>query len=241
MRLICFPSVGAGPSAFRGWDAFLPMSIDVVPAQLAGRGRRASEPALRDMASVVADLFSSLELADAPDPFALFGHSMGALIAFEVARHLRHAGGPAPVGLVVSGHRAPHPAADDVPLSSLDDEAFVAVVKDLGGTPEEVLADPDLLRYLLPTMRADCEVVDTYELAAEAPLDVPLLALGGTADPTVSEEQLRAWSEHTTSDFACELHPGEHFFLNDHLPEVLRTIGDFLVRHLAAVTPSAPG
>jgi medium-chain acyl-[acyl-carrier-protein] hydrolase len=232
VRLLCFPSAGSGTAAFRGWSDLLPLFVEVVPVELPGRGRRATEPACRRMNDLVDDVFDQV-ISDTAADIALFGHSMGALVAFEVARELRRRREPAPIGLFVSSHRAPHLTTDDlVPPSSLNDDALVALARSLGGTPDILFDEPDAVRYFLPILRADCELVDSYQLIDEDPLDIPLIAFGGNDDPTVSGNQLRAWNVHTAAEFSCHTYSGGHFYYSNKLDEMLRAVSDVLVERI---------
>ncbi len=156
-------------------------------------------------------------------PFALFGHSMGALIAFELARRLR-AIGLAPVQLFVSGCRAPHLPSRSPDRHTLPDREFRTAVEELGGIPPELLTEPELLDVMLPTLRADCTLTETYACSRQAPLSCPITAFGGHHDEEVPPEDVQAWSQHTTGPFRAHLLPGNHFFVNTARPDLLRLL-----------------
>jgi medium-chain acyl-[acyl-carrier-protein] hydrolase len=147
-------------------------------------------------------------------PFAFFGHSMGGLIAFELARKLRRAGDPMPVHLFLSGRRAPDWPPARPPIYHLPDKEFRQEVRLLQGTPEEVLNNEELMQILLPALRADFSVCETYVYAAEAPLDIPLTVFGANQDPEVDRAGLEAWQKHTTGSMHLRIFEGNHFFLH---------------------------
>jgi medium-chain acyl-[acyl-carrier-protein] hydrolase len=146
-------------------------------------------------------------------PFAFLGHSTGALLAYEIARRLRREGEPAPAHLIASGRWAPHLRDPEPPVNALPRDELVAALRRYGGTPEEVLQHGELLDLMLPLLRADFSVGDNYVYAPEPPLEVPITAIGGVADPRVTRESLVAWGEHTAAGFEHHMFPGDHFFL----------------------------
>lgn len=157
-------------------------------------------------------------------PFALFGHSLGGLISFELARLLRRDYGKAPVHLFVAGCAAPQLSDSQPPIHNLPEPEFVAELRRLKGTPEGVLRQPELMRMLLPCLRADFEMGATYQYAAGEPLACPISAFGGLADPEISRADLEGWREHMTATFVARMLPGEHFFLLDTRAQLLQMI-----------------
>jgi medium-chain acyl-[acyl-carrier-protein] hydrolase len=147
-------------------------------------------------------------------PFAFFGHSMGALISFELARQLRRQHAPGPIALFVSAHRAPQRPAPNPPVHSLPQDEFVEELRRLNGTPEAVFQDAELMQLLLPTLRADFAVCETYTYMPEEPLECPILAFGGLQDHEVSRDDLAAWRAQTHRTFKLRMVPGDHFFLH---------------------------
>jgi surfactin synthase thioesterase subunit len=215
LRLFCFPWAGAGPAIFREWSALLPATIELHAICPPGRERRIDEPALPTIDAVAEATVAALR----PylfQPFALFGHSFGALVAFEVARALRRAGSPAPEHLFVSGRPAPQLAERREPLHRLGDDDFLrAMVARYDGISREILAERELVELVLPTLRADVQAAETYQYRPEPPLPGPITALGASNDSEVPESDLHAWAEHTQGRFDCSIFPGEHFFVND--------------------------
>lgn len=219
-RLLCLPHAGAGASVFVSWRHAAPPDVGVCPVQLPGRETRLGDPVYHRMDDLVADLLPLL-LPLADRPMALFGHSMGALAAFELARAMRAAGLPAPVRLVVSGRAAPHLADRHPVLHRLPTAQLVDELRELGGTPEQVLDDPAIMSRLLPFLRADFGLNENYRYVAEPPLTTPLNVYGGTTDPRASVAELAGWRAMTSDRFDLHTVPGGHFAVFDHVAAVL--------------------
>lgn len=213
LRLFCFPYAGAGAHLFRDWHAELPTGVEVYPVQFPGRGNRMRERPFTNLLALVKAAASEL-LPYFDKPFAFFGHSMGALVSFELARLLRRIDGPLPCHLFVSGCRAPQ-TPDPVPPSyNLPDPELVELLKKMNGTSPELFNNPELLQIVLPLMRADFSVCQTYVYSPEPPLNIPLTVYGGRYDEEVSSEFLQLWDYQTTSTSKVRILPGDHFFLN---------------------------
>jgi medium-chain acyl-[acyl-carrier-protein] hydrolase len=228
LRLFCFPYAGNGAHAYRGWERELPEDVHVCPVQLPGRPGRLSEPAFTDMRPLVEATLAAL----APfmsEPFVFFGHSMGGLLAYELARALRRSGRPLPLHLFMSGTPAPHLQKGDRHLHELPDEQFLDEIARLNGTPPEVLADAELRALVLPTLRADFAVMERYSWMPEPPLDVPITAYAGKDDATAPAGDLSAWREHSSSSFCMRLLPGDHFFLHSQRSTLLTRLAADLV------------
>ncbi len=232
LRLFCFPHAGAGASAYRLWPSSVDPDVEVCRIQYPGREDRLSEPLYTDLHPLVETLSGVIAGVD-DAPFAFYGHSVGALIAFEVARSLRRAGRPGPVSLFVSGRQAPH-LPQRPALSGLPEAEFVERVNQYGSLPDVLLRDPDLRALFIGILRADLRLLDTYRYTADEPLDCPLWAAGGSQDPTVSKVELDAWSQHTCRDFQISMFPGKHFFLHEQphafLQELNRALRSLLVQ-----------
>ncbi|SDU46317.1 thioesterase II family protein [Stappia sp. ES.058] len=214
LDLHCLAFAGGSVQSFRPWGAFLPAAIALTGLELPGRGLRADDPPAPGLSPLLDELVARIA-AGPPRPMALFGHSMGALLAFELARRLRHEGRPEPVALFVCGHAAPHIAANRSgtgDLHVLDDAALVRQLRAWGGTPPDLLDDPALLERILPPLRADLEICETYTLEDGPPLDIPIFAYAGEADETEPVDAVRAWGEHTRAAFRFTSFPGGHFF-----------------------------
>ncbi len=161
-------------------------------------------------------------------PFAFFGHSMGGLVSFELARLLRREYGLSPVHLFVSAHRAPQVPDPDAPIHALPNPEFLQELRRYNGTPEAVLENAELMQLLLPTLRADFAVVETYAYTPEQPLDCPITAFGGLDDREVSSNELEAWREQTKASFVLKMFPGDHFFLDSAKPLLLQSLSQKL-------------
>ncbi|WP_018350250.1 thioesterase II family protein [Longispora albida] len=225
LRVICLPFAGGGATAYRDWPAQLPDWAEVSTVCLPGRGARFAEEPHRSTATLIPALLGALRPRE---PYVLFGHSMGALTAFELCRALRAEGRPLPLGLVVSGRRAPHlrrPA--HIPdLHSLPEPALLDRLRSYGGTPEELLANTELLELFLPALRADFELVETHQYTVAEPLGIPIVAYAGLDDASTPPGSAEAWGQHTSAGFRWELFPGGHFFLFDGLTVVKQLSGD---------------
>ena len=227
LRLFCFPYAVGGASIYRTWSSYLPEDIEVCPIYLPGRESRFNEPAFTRVSPLVRVLAHVLR-SYLDVPYALFGHSMGALISFELARYLRQARMPEPTHLFVSAHRAPQLPDMQPSLSNLPDSAFLEQLAQYGGTPHEILQQTEFLQMMLPTIRADFTLCRDYSYDDEPPFAYPVTAFGGIDDRTVSEQELQAWREQTQSNFALHMFPGDHFFLREHARELVQYIGETL-------------
>jgi len=212
LRVFCLPFAGGSARSYGPLATALGDRTDVCAIEYPGRGSRFGEPLLRSLDALVAQLGPQL-LPWMGGPFALLGYSMGAHVAFELARWLRRHGGPSPTRLLVAAARAPHLADPRPPTYALPEAAFIAELRALNGTPSEVLAHPELMELLLPILRADTEVIQTHRYRDEPPLDVPITAFGGTRDPLASTAEQEAWGAQTTAGFELHLFSGDHFFM----------------------------
>ena len=221
-RLFCFPHAGGGASQIldlSGWAA--------VPVRLPGRESRLAEAPFERMGPLVAALVDNIE-PYLDRPFAFFGHSMGAAVAFELARELRRRSRPLPNLLIASGARAPQFRRHHVPPPAPSREAFVEELRRLQGIPSEVLCDPALMRAILPALEADAALYRNYVYAEDEPLSMPILAYGGVDDPNVRREHLDAWAVQTTASFAVRVFPGGHFYLTTAREAFLQALGSDL-------------
>ncbi|MDT3395983.1 alpha/beta fold hydrolase [Streptomyces sp. B1866] len=237
-RLLCLPYAGGGASAYRGWQAAAPRGLRVCPLEPPGRGRRLLEAPFTRLAPLVRSLTE--DLAGVLDrPYALFGHSMGALIAFELARALRQRGLPPPVRLFVSGSAAPEVPRHRPGLRHATGAQIREELRSLGGTPPELLANDELMDLVLPALRADFSLLETYEYRVRPPLPVPITVFGGRSDPSVRLPQLYPWRGHGAAGTRLLMLPGDHFFLHTATAAVWREIRTDLAHDLPAGLPGA--
>ena len=229
-RLYCFPYAGGSASAYRSWADIMPQGVELVAYQLPGRSERISEPAATDIRASVPEVASAIAADICDGPYGLFGHSMGASLAYEVALELRRQGAEGPRLLALSGRRAP---SCDIEKHNeyreLSDDLFLDKIQSLGGTPAQLLENPDILELILPTLRADFIADETYMARPTVPLDCQFLVFGGNADPVTPVPSLRPWEEFSAGQATVHIYPGGHFFLWDHAPEILQLISTRLI------------
>jgi surfactin synthase thioesterase subunit len=233
LRLLCFPYAGGGAVIYRSLAKRLSPKIEVCPIQLPGRANRFSEPAFTRMEDLVAAL--ERDLAPLFDkPFALFGHSMGAVISYELARTLMARRGLEPRHLFVAGRRGPQVPSPRAPIYNLPDDRFIAELRALSGTPQEVLDNPELMAIALPLLRADFEVSERYAAGPGPTLRCPITALAGAGDHETPPALMEPWREATTGPFKLIACPGDHFFIHAQESLVADAINAGLARDLAA-------
>jgi len=223
LRLFCFPYAGSGVMIYHNWAEQLPSDVEVYLARLPGREGRLREAPLTRLTQLVHLLNAEIRPL-LNKPFAFFGHSMGAVIAFELARILRRESGIEPQHLFISGRRAPQLPRDEPITYHLPETEFIEAVRNLNGTPTEVLDHPELMNLMIPLLRADFEVCQTYSYVPGAPLSCDMTIFGGLQDPDVPRESLVGWSEQTTGACSVRMLPGDHFFLHSSQALLLRVI-----------------
>jgi medium-chain acyl-[acyl-carrier-protein] hydrolase len=229
IRLLCLPHAGAGATVYRTWGSGFPASVGICPVQPPGREKRRREPPLSSAEEVVS-LLADEVIEAVRLPYAIFGHSTGALCAFELARQIRRLGAPGPVHLFVSGRRAPQLPMERTQLSGLSVDELAAVLRRLGGTPEMVLAQRDVLQLIQPLLVADFAVNEAYTYRPEQPLAVPITAFAATQDRGGDPGQMASWKEQTSAPFAVHTLSGGHFAVFDHAQEVASRIAADLER-----------
>lgn len=239
LRLFCFPFAGGSATFFRSWAEQFPPDLqyrtELCAVRFPGHERR-NEPLFTRLAPIV-DMLRPAVAAYASLPFAFFGHSMGALVSFELARELRRRRMQGPVHIIVSGHRAPHLPDPNPAFHRLPDPEFLTALRKYGGTPDEVLHNAELVQLFMPVLRADFAVCETYAYKPEEPLDCSITAFGGVEDPRVTRDELSAWQAQTRDSFSLRMFPGGHFFLQSSEPflQVLAQDLKQVVRRVLAV------
>jgi surfactin synthase thioesterase subunit len=227
LRLYCFSYAGGSPAGYLAWQAALDPEIEVCAVQLPGRGARFNEASCTELAQLVATLAAVIG-DEAEQPFAFFGHSLGALIAFEVARALAAGGRAQPCHLFLSGCAAPRYRPARPAIHRFDDAALLRELADYNGTPPELLAHAELMALLLPAIRADFALVHDYAYRPARLLDLPLTVLAGDADRIGSSNEVTGWSEETRGPCRVRWFAGDHFFLHACTAQVLDCITNAL-------------
>jgi medium-chain acyl-[acyl-carrier-protein] hydrolase len=239
LRLFCFPYAGGSAQVFRRWQRHFAPQVALSLAHLPGRAARVGEPPFKKHKPLVNALADAI-IPQLPPAFAFWGHSMGALISFELARELRRRGRPAPLALFLSGRGAAQIPDPDPPTFNLPEPEFIAELRRLNGTPKELLDSFELKEFFLPTIRADFELVETYEYEAEAPLTCAICAYGGLQDTRVPAANLKAWQKQTSGAFKARMFPGDHFYIHraaDLLHALRRDVLDLLLESPAGYQP----
>jgi surfactin synthase thioesterase subunit len=229
VRLVCFPHAGGAATAYAPLAQALPAAIEVLALQYPGRQERLAEPCLESVDELVAAIVPELRpWIDGPaPPFALFGHSTGAIVAYEVARVLERQG-IVPLGLFASGRRGPSTHRDEH-VHRGGDRSLLREVARLGGTPPELLADEEVQQMMLPALRGDYKAIETYVWRPGPPLGCPIWALLGEDDPLATESEAAAWRSQTSAAFELHVLPGRHFYLVDQQPPVVDLISHRLL------------
>ncbi len=223
-RLFCFPYAGAGSTIFNSWSGLLLPEVELYLVHLPGREKRIKESPYKQLLPLTEVLAEAL-YPYFDKPFAFFGHSMGALISFEVVRSLCNRFSQSPVHLIVSGKSAPHLPSRHQNIYQLTDDELVSESERLyGALPKIILDDPDLLKFFLPIIRADLTLVETYQYISGGPLECPITVFGGGQDNSVNEDELSAWRNYTVDNFNLKIFQGDHFFIQANRTALVQEI-----------------
>ena len=223
LRLFCFPYAGGGALVFRDWPNYFPPSVEICAIQLPGRESRWREPLFTHWEPLVQALTDSLQ-PYLDRPFAFFGHSLGALVSFELARALARQTDFAPLHLFVSGHSAPQVPNTDPAIHQLPDPEFIKKLDSLNGTPAGVLQNAELMELFLPVLRADFTINETYTYTPGPLLECPVSAFGGLQDKMFPSAEIEGWRDQTRQAFTLRMLPGDHFFMHSARPLLLRSL-----------------
>ncbi|MBH8561678.1 thioesterase [Nostoc sp. CENA67] len=227
LRLFCLPYAGGSSLIYRTWSANLPSTVEVCPIELPGRGKQMRLPALTRLEALVAAIAPML-LPYLDKPFVFFGHSMGALVSFELTHLLRREYNLHPLHLFLSARRPPQIPATKPPIHNLPEPAFKEELRRLNGTPPQVLENSELMQLLMPIVRADFAVLETYVYAPQPRLDCSITVFGGLQDKEVSFEQLQGWREQTNATFSIKMFDGDHFFVQSARSLLLESLSQEL-------------
>lgn len=234
IKLFCLPYAGGTSMMYLKWKKYLHPSIELCPIELAGRGRRITEPYYRDLETAVNDIYASIgDILNTSD-YAIFGHSMGSAIAYELAKKIAEMGDCLPKHLFISGRAAPH-ICKERQIHQLPDQQFLEEIKKFGGTPQELLENTELLELFLPILRADFKIIESYRYQGENnPLNCNITVLGGRNDD-IGLTELAAWQHYTHKEFQMLMFEGGHFFLINQVEKIAEIINDSLTKKFAVV------
>jgi medium-chain acyl-[acyl-carrier-protein] hydrolase len=231
-RLYCLPHAGGTARIFHPWRRLLRADIEICTLEYPGHGCRLGEPLLDTIEQMAQSIADQL-VRDRNLPYALFGHSMGSMVAFETCRVLAARGAPMPSLLIASGHRGPRVPRSSPPVHDASHETFIEHLRELGATPPELFGTPDLLDLMLPILRTDFRACETYLPPKRPPLPVPIAVYGGLGDDDTSRETLLAWQEETSGPCVVRMFPGGHFFIHDSADHVVSALERDIVGALA--------
>lgn len=215
LRLLALPFAGGSSAMTIGWQEVLPVDVELVDVDLPARGGRIREAPIASLPEYLERLELAHDRQLTDRPLAIYGHSLGAVVGFELAARLEACGRP-PTSLLVSGHRAPHLRSRRVEVHRLPRQQFIEALRELRGTPDELLEHPELMDLMLPAVRADFAISETYRYAPRPPLTIPIAVMTGRDDPEVPVEHAAAWACHTDARCTVDVLPGEHFFPITH-------------------------
>lgn len=230
LKLICLPFAGGGSNSFRNWVQYLPKQIELVAIEIPGRGQRLAEPLRNRMAQLVPDIAKALQ-DELDRPFAIFGHSMGTLLGIELTHHLRELNHHEASHLFFSGRGAPQLPSKEKPIHQLPEDAFVTQIRNYNGTPKEVLDHEELMNLMVPILRADFEVCETFIYKERSILSCPISVYGGLQDNAAPREALQAWAKLTNGPFNLRMFPGDHFFILNNTHTLLSSMLKDLNEH----------
>jgi medium-chain acyl-[acyl-carrier-protein] hydrolase len=239
-RLFCFSYAGGNANTFRNWPRYLSEQIELIAIQYPGRATRFKEKSIDSMGEMVDQLLDHLKSEFNEKPYAFFGHSMGASIAFELARKIANENNSSgrkltpPSHLIVSGRRGPKAKIEKErkPIHNLPQEDFLKRLRELNGTPEELLQHDDLMDLMEPILRSDFKLVETWKYKPQEVLSIPLSIYGGKDDQHIDEGSLNAWQLESDASSNIEVFPGDHFYLLQHEQRLVEKINNDLVDYL---------
>jgi len=231
VRLFCFPYAGAGASIFRTWADLLPKEIEVCPVQFPGRENRFLEEPFTNLNNLIDELINHL-IPFFDKPFVFYGHSLGSLVAFTLANKLKEENLALPILLFLSGKDSPQAVKKNKNLYKLPQGELLEELGRLNGTPNEILNNIEMMELLLPLIRADFSMHDTYVYKPSSPLSIPISVFGGIDDHDTSYENLLKWKELTNKEFSIRMLPGDHFFLESEREKLIEHISKDILKEI---------
>jgi medium-chain acyl-[acyl-carrier-protein] hydrolase len=222
-RVFCFPYSGATAQVFRPLTQLLPKGISVYSYELPGRGRRFGEEIPGTISEIIEEIHLSI-VGMLDKPYVFLGHSLGGILSYEMARHIKAHGHPLPRHLFVTGIRAPQVPKREKNTFDLPRNEFIEKIKEMGGTPSEIFSNEEMLDIMVPILRKDFQIYETYSFTADIPVPFPITAIGGIDDKFVTREDLELWSIHTSSLFEIHMLKGDHFFIHDNMNRIAQLI-----------------
>jgi medium-chain acyl-[acyl-carrier-protein] hydrolase len=229
IKLFCLAYAGGTAMIYSRWKKWMDKSIEIVPIELAGRGIRGKEPFFASLDEAAEDVYARIKEAADGSPFAIFGHSMGALLTYEVMHKMQDRGDEMPVYAFLSGRNAPHVEVENKMIHLLPDDLFIQEIARIGGTPKEFFEQKQLLDMFIPILKADYKMIETHPFVPKAEkLDVEIAVLGGTEDEDVKVEDLGKWGDLVKRNCSVYVFEGGHFFIFDKYPDIIDLIGSKL-------------
>jgi len=225
IKVYCFPFAGGSKYSYNSFTKFLPPYLDLVTLEFPGRGQRIGESLRTTMGELVNDAFDQIIKCDLTLPYVIYGHSMGTVVGYLVTKKIIENNLSAPLALFVTGAAAPSARINEPLRYCMPKDEFIANLKKLGGSPEEILNDPEIMDFYEPILRADFQAIEQYQYSETQPFNIPIYVLTGK-DEEVTFDQASTWKQETASDFDFIQFPGKHFFILDHEKQVVEFIDD---------------
>ncbi|MEM1323015.1 MAG: alpha/beta fold hydrolase [Bacteroidota bacterium] len=226
INLFCLPFAGGSKYAYRAFEEKAPLNVNMIPLDIPGRGLRMAEPSLDDLREIARDVLQQIR-SRLSEPYAIYGHSMGTMIGFELVHLIIKEGLPAPLHLFFTGGGGPSAREDDDPKHLMDRPTFIKAIKELGGMPEEILANDEMLEFFVPILQTDFKAVETYAYIERPPLNIPIDVFIGE-DEDISLEEAQAWEKESSLPIDLQQFPGHHFFIFEYVDQILEHIANKL-------------
>lgn len=231
IKLICLPYAGGSMQVYKKWTKYLDDAIELIPLELAGRGRRLLEPPYESMNEAVDDVYMEVRPMIENSNYAIFGHSMGSVIAYELVHKLRDEGLHNPEHVFFSGRNSPHVRKNEPHIHNAPLEVFIDKLLKMGGTPKKLLENVDFINAFIPMLRADFKIIETYSLQNNSKIECDISALSGRMDQNTEDKDMKKWENCTSGKCNLYKFDGGHFFINDKTEDVVRVINNVLTSY----------